>query len=74
MKLNKFSKLNWNYVHVNNEKFNSSDEQSELVCRDFFESFIWSSMDHSKNNFRNNYLIFKSTYFISFLITTSFSY
>ncbi len=24
---------------------------------DFLESFIWLSMDHSKDNFRNNYFI-----------------
>jgi hypothetical protein len=29
-------------------------------------------MDHSKDNFRNNYLIFKSNYFISFWIIASF--
>jgi hypothetical protein len=29
-------------------------------------------MDHSKDNFRSKYLIFKLHYFISFLITTSF--
>ncbi len=31
---------------------------------DFLESFIWLSMDHSKDNFKNIYLIFKSNYFI----------
>jgi hypothetical protein len=31
---------------------------------DFLESFIWSSMDHPKDNFKNNYLIFKDNYFI----------
>ncbi len=25
---------------------------------DFLESFIWLSKDHSKNNFKNDYLIF----------------
>jgi len=30
--------------------------------------------DHSKDNFRNNYLIFKLNYFISFLMTSSSSY
>jgi hypothetical protein len=34
---------------------------------DFLESFVWLSMDHSKDNFKNNYLIFPN-YFISFLI------
>jgi hypothetical protein len=29
-------------------------------------------MDHSKGNFRNNYLIFKPNYFISFLIILPF--
>jgi hypothetical protein len=38
---------------------------------DFFKSFIWSSMDHSKDNFRNNFLDFKPNYFNSFLIITS---
>jgi hypothetical protein len=33
----------------------------------------WLLMDHSKDNFRNNYLIFKLNYFISFLIITFFS-
>jgi hypothetical protein len=41
---------------------------------DFLESFVWSSMDHSKNYFRKNYFIFKPYLFIYFLITTSFSY
>jgi hypothetical protein len=39
---------------------------------DFLESFVWSSMEHFKNNLKNNYFIFKQ--FIFFLITTSFSY
>jgi hypothetical protein len=30
---------------------------------DFLESFVWSSMDHSKDNFKNNYLIFNPNYF-----------
>jgi hypothetical protein len=34
----------------------------------FWESLIWSFMDHSKGNFKNNYLIFKLNDFISFLI------
>jgi hypothetical protein len=47
----------------------------------FLESFIWLSMDHSKDNFLNNYLIFKlkdflflNNYFyfvLSFLIIIS---
>jgi hypothetical protein len=37
----------------------------------FWESFLWLSMDHSKDNFTNNCHIFKLNYFISFLITTS---
>ncbi len=41
---------------------------------DFLESFIWLSMDDSKDNFKNNYLIFNPNYFISFLITTFFFY
>jgi len=32
---------------------------------------IWSSMNILKDNFINNYLIFKSNYFIYFLITKS---
>jgi len=40
----------------------------------FLKSFVRSSMDHSKDNFKNNYLIFKPNYFISFLIIASFSY
>jgi hypothetical protein len=31
-------------------------------------------MDHFKDNLKNNYLIFKPNYFISFLITTSILY
>jgi hypothetical protein len=31
-------------------------------------------MDHSKNNLKNNYLILKPNYFISFLIIVFFSY
>jgi hypothetical protein len=39
---------------------------------DFLEFFVWSSMDHSKEKFKNNYLIFKPKYFIYFLITIFF--
>jgi len=35
---------------------------------EFLESFIWLAMDHCKDNFRNNNLILKPNYFISFLI------
>jgi hypothetical protein len=42
-------------------------------AEDFLESFVWSPMDHSKYNFRNNYLIFKLNYFVFFLIITSIS-
>jgi hypothetical protein len=35
-----------------------------LYMGDFLESFVWSSMDHSKDNFKNNHLIFKFKYFI----------
>jgi hypothetical protein len=31
-------------------------------------------MDHSKDNLKNNYFIFKPDYFIYFLIMFSFSY
>jgi len=41
---------------------------------DFLESFIWSFMDNSKNNLKNNYLIFKPKYFIFFKKIVSFSY
>jgi hypothetical protein len=41
-----------------------------LFLRDFSKSFIWLSMDYSKDNFKNNYLILKLNYFISFLIIT----
>jgi hypothetical protein len=34
---------------------------------DILESFVWLSMDHSKDNFENNYLIFSSIIF--FLLT-----
>ncbi len=40
---------------------------------DFLDSFIRSSIDHSKNNSKNNCFIFKLNYNISFLITTSLS-
>jgi hypothetical protein len=33
---------------------------------DFLECFVWSSMDHSKNNFRNNYLIIWKPNYITF--------
>jgi len=32
---------------------------------DFLESFVCLSMDHSKDNLKNNYLISKLNYFIS---------
>ncbi len=35
---------------------------------DFVESFVWLFMDYSKDILRNNSLIFKPNYFISFLI------
>ncbi len=38
----------------------------------FLEFFVWSPMDHSKDNFINNYLIFKLKFFFYFLIMTSF--
>jgi hypothetical protein len=38
----------------------------------FLEFFVWSSMDHFKDNFRNKYLIFKLNYFFFLLILTSF--
>jgi hypothetical protein len=47
---------------------NSSDKSSKLVYGGFFEIF---HMVHSKNNLKNNYLILKLNYFISFLITIS---
>jgi hypothetical protein len=28
-------------------------------------SVVWSSFNHSKDNFKNNYLIFKPNYFIT---------
>jgi hypothetical protein len=37
---------------------------------DFLEFFVWSSMDDSKDNFKNNYFNFKPNYFIFFLVTT----
>jgi len=40
----------------------------------FWNALYGPSVYHSKNNFKNNYLIFKPNYFISFLITTLFSY
>jgi len=27
---------------------------------DILESFVWSSLDHSKDNFKNNYLDFQA--------------
>jgi hypothetical protein len=39
---------------------------------DFFESFAWSSMDHSEDNLKTNYLIFKINCFKKKIITTSF--
>jgi hypothetical protein len=43
-----------------------------LYVGDFWESFIWLSMDHSKDNLKNNYLIFKSIYFILKIKITAF--
>jgi hypothetical protein len=46
----------------------------------FLEFFVSSPMDHSKDNFRYNYLIFKLNYFIYlrmtflFLFLTTISY
>jgi hypothetical protein len=33
---------------------------------------LWLSMDHSKDNFKNNYVIFKPNYFLFFLIINFF--
>jgi hypothetical protein len=44
----------------------------KLYMGDFLKSFVWSSMDHSKNNVRNNYIIFNPNYFISSSTTTYF--
>jgi hypothetical protein len=46
--------------------------RSKNIWDIFLESFIWSSMNYSKDNFKNSSLIFKPNYFISFLITTFF--
>jgi hypothetical protein len=53
-------------------KKNSLTNNWNLYVRDFWEFFVWSSMDHSKDNFKDNYFIFKSNYFISFLILLFF--
>jgi hypothetical protein len=42
--------------------------------RDFFGILCMVILDHFKDNFKNNYLIFKPNYFIYFLITAFFSY
>jgi hypothetical protein len=59
------------------ELLNSIGELSEPEYGGFLKSFVWLSMDHSKENFKNNYLIFKHNYFkiasfflLTFLITT----
>ncbi len=50
--------------------YNSGDKESELACegflgilQDLLESLGWLSMD-AKDNFRNNYLIFKFHFFL----------
>jgi len=44
-----------------------------LYMGDFLESFIWSSMDHSKDCLKNNYFIFNFQALLHFfLITFSF--
>jgi hypothetical protein len=40
---------------------------NRMVYGGFLESFLQSSMDHFKNNLRNNYLIFTLNYFTFFL-------
>ncbi len=60
------------------QKRRETKEKSKLSCffwviqtnilGTFFEIFCMVSMDHSKDNFKKNYLIFKPNYFIFFLI------
>jgi hypothetical protein len=54
-----------------------TESQAKLVVGSLIGGFLGTPsdgcpMDHSKDNFRSKYLIFKLNYFISFLITTSF--
>jgi hypothetical protein len=44
------------------------------IWKIFWESLVWSSMDQSKNNWRNICLIFKPNYFNFFLIIIIFNY
>jgi len=57
-----------------NMKKNLVTSNQNWYMGDFLESFIWSSMDHSKDNLKNNYLIFKPNYFIFKKKTIFFSY
>jgi hypothetical protein len=69
---------NWSskfgHVHQLNRKIMTCQKmQINLVTSNwnmymgsFLECFVWSSMDHSKNNFRNNYLIIFKPNYISF--------
>jgi len=68
--------ISWFKPNLNKIELDSSflipvTSNQNYYMGDFLESLIWSSMDHSKDNFRNNYLIFKLNYFISFLIIIS---
>jgi hypothetical protein len=60
----------WNQTHLRIPVTSNQNWYME----DFLEFFTWFFMDHSKDNLRNKYLIFKHNYFISFLVITSFSY
>ncbi len=61
-------KLSWPILYETNSVMSNQNWYLE----DFLESFIWSFIDHSKDNFRNNYLIFKPNYFIFFLLNNYF--
>jgi hypothetical protein len=65
-------KLNRKIMTCPKMQFNLVTSNWNWYMGDFLECFVWSSMDHSKDNLKNNcLLIFKPNY-ISFLITTSF--
>jgi hypothetical protein len=59
-----------NLMKILRFKKNSMTSNWKWYVRDFLKFFVWSSMDHSKDNFKNNYFIIKPNYFISFLIIT----
>jgi hypothetical protein len=61
-----------NLMKILRFKKNSMTSNWKWYVRDFWKFFVWSSINHFKDNFKKNYFIFKPNYFISFLILTFF--